>query len=399
MIRSSASVIDRNNKPVLIVFSHLRWDFIYQRPQHLLTRAAENYHVFFIEEPLNEGDVFSCRELSRGEGITVIQPLLPKSATADEAVAHQTDIAEEVAARAGNAQIFLWYYTPMALDFSDAIACDLVIFDKMDELSAFAFAPPGLCAFEASLMESADLVFTGGASLHAKAVDRNPNVHCFPSSIDAAHFGRARNGLEADPADQASLSGPRLGFFGVIDERIDLAMIADVAALRPDWQLVMVGPVVKIDPATLPRAANIHWLGGKDYAQLPAYLAHWDMGWMPFALNAATRFISPTKTPEFLAAGLPLMSTPIHDVVEPYGRLKLVDIVATPAEAVASGERMLAELWDTAAVAARLAVADRHIARGSWDKTWAAMRSLIEAAARPARMVAKTSTAKEALRV
>lgn len=399
MIRSSASFIDRNNKPFLLVFSHLRWDFIFQRPQQLLTRAAQDYRIFFIEEPLVEGSVFSYRELSRGDGITVVQPLLPTGVSAAGSIAHQKTIAEEVAARAGNAQIFLWYYTPMALDFSDSIACDLVIFDKMDELSAFAFAPPELCALEASLMESADLVFTGGASLHAKAVGRNPDVHCFPSSIDAAHFGQARRCSEADPADQAGLQGPRLGFFGVIDERLDLDLIAQVAALRPDWQLVMVGPVVKIDAATLPRAANIQWLGGKAYTELPAYLAHWDIGWMPFALNAATRFISPTKTPEFLAAGLPLMSTAIHDVVEPYGRLGLVDIVTTAAEAADCGDTMLVQLRDPEAVAARLAAADRHIARGSWDKTWAAMRDLIEAAAKPLAISGGISPIKEVVRV
>ncbi|MBC7506873.1 MAG: glycosyltransferase [Sandarakinorhabdus sp.] len=230
-------------------------------------------------------------------------------------------------------------------------------------------------------MGSADLVFTGGAALHAAAVGRNPDVHCFPSSIDAVHFEAARGGIAVDPLDQFEIAYPRVGFFGVIDERIDLELIGTAAALRPDWQFVMIGPTAKNDPATLPRASNIHWLGPKDYAELPTYMAHWSLGWMPFALNEATRFISPTKTPEFLAAGLPLLSTPIADVVEPYGRLGLVEIAATAEAMVAAGDRALAEASAPAMAAERLARVDRQLAGNSWDETWSAMRALMRDAA------------------
>jgi glycosyltransferase involved in cell wall biosynthesis len=371
-----------SRKPVLVVLSHLRWDFVFQRPQHLLTRAAADYDVFFIEEPLFEAGGAGFRELARGAGVTVIQPLLPPATGEGEALLHQGDVAEAIAARAAGRPLHLWYYSPMALAFGHRIAADLVVFDKMDELGAFAFASPGLRGFEKSLLESADLVFTGGASLQAATITRRTDAHCFPSSIDGVHFRAARNGRPADPDDQAGIARPRIGFFGVIDERMDLALVAEVAALRPDWQLVMIGPTAKINPAELPRASNIHWLGPKDYKQLPRYLAHWDMAWMPFALNESTRYISPTKTPEFLAAGLPVASTPIHDVVEPYGRRGLVAIAMDAPAMVAAIERLLRA--DPAARAARRTAADAHLAGSSWDRTWAAMRTLIDSAAQPA---------------
>lgn len=371
-----------SRKPVLIVLSHLRWDFVFQRPQHLLTRAAADFDVFFIEEPLFEAGQPGFRELARGPGLTVVQPLLPPGTGEGEALLHQGDVAEVIAARASGRPLYLWYYSPMALAFGHRVAADLVIFDKMDELGAFAFAPPGLRGFEKSLLETADLVFTGGASLQAATIARRADAHCFPSSIDSAHFRTARAGTLAEPQDQAGIPHPRIGFFGVIDERMDLALVAEVAALRPQWQLVMIGPTAKINPVELPRAANIHWLGPKDYKVLPQYLAHWDMAWMPFALNESTRYISPTKTPEFLAAGLAVVSTPIHDVVEPYGRRGLVGIAMDAPGMIAAIERLLSA--DPAARAARRTAADAHLAGSSWDRTWAAMRDLIDAAARPA---------------
>ena len=384
-----------------MVLSHLRWDFVFQRPQHLLTRAAKDFDVIYVEEPLVEGEVASVRRLERGDGIVVIQPLVPAGMPPGEVLHHQGDVVEALAAAAAGAPLYLWYYTPMALAYGHRLEPDLIVFDKMDELSAFRFASPELRALEAALLEAADIVFTGGASLYSAARDRHTNIHCFPSSIDRPHFAAARRGDLVDPADQAMLPHPRIGFFGVIDERIDLELIAETARLRPQWQFVMVGPIAKIDPCTLPQAANLHWLGGRAYAELPGYMAHWDLGWMPFALNEATRFISPTKTPEFLAAGLPLLSTPIHDVVEPYGRMGLVEI-ASHAEALAeAGDRLLAETAEAAAV--RRNAADAMLKRGSWDRTWAAMRGLIAAAAAdaapPAPARAVNHTLKEEVRV
>jgi UDP-galactopyranose mutase len=246
----------------------------------------------------------------------------------------------------------------------------------MDELSAFRGAPPGLLRNEAELLRHADLVFTGGQSLYEAKRDRHPSVHAFPSSVDVPHFATARRGLE-EPADQAPIAHPRMGFFGVVDERMDLELLAAVADLRPDWQLIILGPVVKIDPAHLPRRANLHFLGGKPYTQLPAYVAGWDVALMPFARNESTRFISPTKTPEYLAAGKPVVSTSIRDVVRPYGDLGLVRIADTPEDFVRACEAALTE--DRATWLPRV---DAHLASMSWDTTWAGMKALLDGATR-----------------
>src|SRR5918998_4520417 len=236
----------------------------------------------------------------------------------------------------------LWYYTPMALVFTRHLRPLATIYDCMDELSAFRGAPPALRSREAELFRRADLVFTGGHSLYEAKRDKHPAVYAFPSSIDRAHFAQARERV-SEPADQAPLPGPRLGFFGVLDERFDTELLDAAAAARPEWQFVMIGPVVKIDPASLPKRENIHYLGGKQYAELPAYLSGWDVALMPFARNESTRFISPTKTPEYLAAGRAVVSTSIRDVVRPYGEQALVHIADAPEEFVAAVEKAMSE--------------------------------------------------------
>ena len=373
----SPSIGSAPPRPLLIVLSHLRWDFVFQRPQHLLTRAARVFDVVFVEEPLFEGDKLCHRTLSRKNGVSVVQPLVPQGTPEHEVNFHLGDVVEEIAANTAGRALYLWYYTPLAYAFGHRIDADVVIFDKMDELSAFKFASPLTAMYENALLDRADIVFTGGASIHGTLDGRHDNSHCLPSSIDFAHFAEARSTRFSDPLDQAALPRPRIGYFGVIDERLNLALIAEVARLRPQWSLIMVGPTAKIDPSDLPNAPNIHWLGPKSYAALPEYLAHWDVGLMPFAINEATRFISPTKTPEFLAAGLPLMSTPIHDVVEPYGNTGLVEIAATAEAMVACGDALLAARAETYAETRRLAAVDAYLSGRSWDRTWIDMLALI----------------------
>jgi glycosyltransferase involved in cell wall biosynthesis len=367
----------RSCRPDLVCFSHLRWDFVYQRPQHLLSRAAERYRVLFIEEPLFEADVEPHLSVSdRPQGIIVVVPVLPQGLGEEAAAGEIRRLVLAFLQDTDPTGRVLWYYTPMAMAFSRDLKADAVVYDNMDELSAFLGAPPRLLALEQELFARADLVFTGGMSLYAAKSGRHKSVHAFPSSIDVAHFGAARKG-GGDPEDQAGIAHPRIGFFGVIDERMNVELVREAAELRPDWQFVILGPVVKIDPAVLPRHPNIHWLGPKAYPDLPRYLAHWDAGFMPFALNEATRFISPTKTPEFLAAGVPVVSTAITDVVKPYGEKGLVEIAHGAAELVAKLEDVLSrprKPW--------LAEVDRHLQTMSWDKTWAGMHDLIQAAAR-----------------
>ena len=362
------------SRPLLLCFSHLRWDFVWQRPQHLLTRAAASYDVIFVEEPVRRPVSTPELEVStRRGGVRVALPVLPDGMDEADGVRAQRRLVEDLLA--GTRPRVLWFYTPMAVPLAAGLEADVVVYDNMDELSAFRGASPEMLANEAELFRRADLVFTGGMSLYEAKRGRHPRVFAHPSSIDTAHFAAARLGTEPDPPDQAPIGRPRLGFFGVIDERMDIDLVRALAGLRPDWQVVMVGPVVKIDPATLPRPANVHWLGPKSYDVLPSYLAGWDVGLMPFALNESTRFISPTKTPEFLAAGLPVVSTAIADVVRPYGEAGLVDIVADASGMAAAVERSL-----VAPRADWLARVDRHLERSSWDGTWAAMNRTIEQA-------------------
>jgi glycosyltransferase involved in cell wall biosynthesis len=357
---------------VLVCFSHLRWDFVWQRPQHLLSRAAKQFRVLVVEEPIFKPGITPHMDVSqRPQGITIAVPMLPEGLDHADVILEQRELVEDLLAKYANGPRIFWYYTPMAMAFSSHLECDLCIYDNMDELSLFNGASRELLDLESALFTRADLVFTGGMSLYEAKRNRHHSVHGFPSSIEFEHFVKARS-IKTEPADQAAIPHPRLGFFGVIDERMDVELLAHVAELRPDWHFVMIGPVVKIDPAILPRRDNIHWLGGKDYKELPNYLAGWDVGFMNFALNDATKFISPTKTPEFLAAGVPVVSTPITDVVRPYGEKGLVEIAKTPLEVVRKVEALLArpkEAW--------LQKVDRHLAAGSWDKTWSAMQKLM----------------------
>jgi UDP-galactopyranose mutase len=266
----------------------------------------------------------------------------------------------------------IWYYTPMALAFAREIPSSAIVFDCMDELSAFHGAPRAILDLETELIGRADLVFTGGQSLYEAKRERHPRVFAFPSSVDVAHFGQART-PQADPADQAAIPHPRLGFFGVIDERMDLPLVDAVAEARPQWQMVFLGPIAKIDPSALPRRANVHYLGMKTYEQLPAYLAGWDVALLPFAKNDATRFISPTKTPEYLAAGCPVVSTSVRDVVRPYGDQGMVEIADDPQAFVAAVERVL-----TPQPRAWRQKIDSYLSEMSWDRTWSGMRRLID---------------------
>jgi glycosyltransferase involved in cell wall biosynthesis len=361
--------------PLLVCFSHLRWDFVWQRPQHLLMRAAKHYRVIVVEEPAYKPAVTAHIEIShRSGGITIALPVLPEGLSEAEAIRAQRRLVDQLLAREPEAGRIFWYYTPMALAFTAHLECDLCVYDNMDELSAFRGASQELLALEQKLFDKADLVFTGGMSLYEAKRSRHHSVHPFPSSIEFDHFSKARR-MAQEPQDQAGIPRPRLGFFGVIDERMDIDLVGAAAALKPDWHFVMIGPVVKIDPASLPQRPNIHWIGGKPYADLPRYLSGWDVGFMLFALNEATRFISPTKTPEFLAAGVPVVSTPINDVVRPYGEKGLVEIARTAQEVVAKAETLLARPKDP-----WLQRVDRHLAAGSWDKTWASMHRLMTSA-------------------
>jgi UDP-galactopyranose mutase len=363
-------------QPDLVCFSHLRWNFVYQRPQHLLSRAARSRRVFVVEEPIFDNGSMRLDVNESDDGVYVAVPYLPEGLSSE--VARQAVLRRLVDQLFAEHQIenfVAWYYTPMALEFTQHLKPLATVYDCMDELSAFKGAHSSLQAREQQLFSRCDLVFTGGQTLYEAKRTQHESVHAFPSSIDRAHFGKART-IKTEPADQQTLPHPRLGFFGVIDERFDIELLNSIALARPNWQFVMIGPVVKIDPATLPGHENIHYLGGRDYKDLPAYLYGWDVALLLFARNEATRFISPTKTPEYLAAGKPVVSTSIRDVVRPYGQQELVKIADQPNEFIQAIESILAD--DENQRSDWLKRVDAFLADMSWDETWTRMSELID---------------------
>ena len=357
----------RDERPLLVCFSHLRWDFVFQRPQHLMSRFAATHNVQVWEEPVFVAGPVAPRVEARliAPNLTIVTPHLAEG-MAEEAI--EAALCALLDDHLGTDRpAVAWYYTPMMLPFSRHLQADCTVYDCMDELANFRFAPPQLLPLEAELFERADLVFTGGYSLYEAKRSRHSSVHPFPSSVDLRHFAQARE--IARKTDR-----PTLGFYGVLDERFDIDLLAAVADICPDWRFVMVGPVVKISPDDLPQRANIDYPGPATYDQLPGLLAGWDVALMPFAINDATKFISPTKTPEYLAAGKPVVSTPVRDVIRHYGRLQGVKIAATPEEFVAGCEAAL-ELahsdgdW--------LAEVDQALSAMSWNITQARMAGLI----------------------
>ncbi|MDQ3364990.1 MAG: glycosyltransferase family 1 protein [Myxococcota bacterium] len=357
----------------IICLSHLRWNFVYQRPQHLLSRCAKEHNVVFFEEPMLDATAPTL-ELRKDGDVTIAVPHLAPGTPHDVIEASQRTMIDRVLYELDNPRPVLWYYTPMSLAFTHHVKARAVVYDCMDELSLFHGAPPALTEREALLLKHADVVFTGGHNLyaHKKTTTQHRNIHAFPSSVDVPHFAQAREPL-ADPVDQAEIPHPRIGFFGVIDERLDIELLDAVAVARPDLHFVMVGPVVKIDPARLPDRPNIYWLGGKTYQELPSYLAGWDVAMLPFARNESTRFISPTKTPEYLAAGKPVVSTSITDVVRPYGDQGLAWIADSAVDFIDAIDQALASERN-----ARVAQADSFLADLSWDRTWREMWAHVE---------------------
>ena len=374
---------------MIVCFSHLRWDFVWQRPQHLMSRFGRHTPVLFVEEPefvLADGD--TALQVTTERGVTIARPRLPVSASRGTGFDSESNIQVRAlieplvtslagAARAGTPRV-LWYYTPLALGAEPGgFKPDMVVFDAMDELSAFRGAPATLVRQEAALLSRVDLVFAGGPSLYEARRGRHSSVHCFPSGVETEHFARAMNGIPR-PAELAGRPRPILGYYGVIDERVDLDLIASIAEQRPAWTIAMVGPVAKIQSEDLPRRSNILYFGKQEYSALPGYLACFDVAMLPFALNEATRFISPTKTLEYLAAGKPVVSTPISDVVFLYGSAVAI---ADSAEAmIAATERALAETQAESADRRRRAAP--LVASAHWDSIADRMWQLIAARAR-----------------
>lgn len=367
----------------LVVYSHLRWRFVFQRPQHLMSRlAARGWRVQFIEEPVHTDGPARLVCHTPLPGVTVVVPhtQVPAPGFHDDQIAVLEPLLAQHLQAQGALGGVAWLYTPMALPVMKTAQARVVVYDCMDELAAFKDAPRQLRQREIALMKRADLMFTGGPSLYAAKRDQHPHVHCLPSAVDVEHFAPGRLEAASAPGQRAlalqgALPRPRLGFYGVIDERLDLDLVAHLADARPGWQIVMVGPVVKIDPQRLPQRPNLHWLGMQDYETLPYLMAGWDLCLMPFAMNESTRFISPTKTLEYMAGKKPVVSTPVHDVVQLYSGL-----VAVAPAGDAFVDACQAMLDESAQLRRQRAEAmlDAVLSR-SWDRAVEAVHQLLAA--------------------
>lgn len=359
----------------LFCFSHLRWDFVYQRPQHLMSRFARNGNVYYVEEPLFFPGInpeFSITH--KADGLWVCVPHLPSGLDETEVPRIVNRLLKRLLNQLDIPDYFFWYYTPMALKFTYGFNPVYSVYDCMDELTAFKFAPTELRELEKQLFDQVSVVFTGGYSLYeAKRMEHN-NIHPFPSSIDKQHFYKARETC-AIPADQFVVEGFKIGFYGVLDERFDAGLIAEIADQRPDWQIMLIGPVVKIDPDTLPKRPNIHYLGPKSYAELPLYLSGWDVAIIPFLLNESTFYISPTKTPEYLAAGKRVVSTAIRDVVTFYGKNGSVAIGVDALDFVSIIDAYKSNGSDPD----WLKSVDDLLSHNSWENTFMQMKTLLAA--------------------
>ncbi len=355
----------------IVCFSHLRWNFVYQRPQHVLSRFANHSRVFFVEEPIFYEGIDKLEIVNPQPQLWIVTPFLRIDSPVNLAE-RQEVLLKTLFCQHSICHYLFWYYTPLALAFTESFEPSFVVYDCMDELSAFKFAPAELKKKELELFAKSDIVFTGGRSIFEAKRKKHKAVYCLPSSIDKAHFYKARH-LCDEPPQQIQIPHPRIGFYGVIDERFDVDLLRQLSLQRPQWHFVVIGPVVKIDTNSLPQGANIHYLGSKNYEELPHYLAGWDIATCLFALNESTRYISPTKTPEYLAAGKPVISTPIKDIVDTYAKNGLVHIAETPEEFIECAEKELSMInkqnW--------LKQVDDFLEHNSWDTTWASMAALI----------------------
>ncbi|WP_407541723.1 glycosyltransferase (plasmid) [Deinococcus radiomollis] len=344
-----------------------------------MTRAAKQFRVFYVEEPVF-GDADFLERYTDPSGVEVCIPHITQGLGAAESQVRTAAMLEALVRQEGLKRYALWVYTPMELPVTAGLDPALTIYDCMDELAGFRHAPPELRQREQRLFRQADLVFTGGHRLWEAKRLQHPHAYPFPSSVEVEHFAQARMAQD-DPHDQAEIPHPRLGFYGVLDERFGSPLVSEVARSHPEWSIVLLGPVVKVSREELPQESNVYYLGQKSYAELPVYLSHWDAAIMPFARNEATEFISPTKTPEFLAAGVPVVSTAIRDVVRPYGDLDLLR-VADEASAFGQAVQELLDEAGSPAALERQARADAFLSGLSWDRTWADMRARMHEALR-----------------
>lgn len=368
--------------PVLLVFSHLRWGFACQRPQQLLSRLAGRWRVVVVEEPRHAPGAMRLEIFEAAPHLTVLTPHTPVDAEGfqdSQTAALKWLLRQYVDARGLHLDA-IWLTTPMALPLANAMGADCLVYDCMEEPSAGSSTPMLVRQREAALMHQAALVLAGGPALFKVRKSLHTHAHCLPSGVDMAHFSPVKlkpTGPLVRRAHelQSGLPRQRLGFAGIIDARLDLNIITALAESHPGWSLIMVGPIVGLDAARLPRRPNIHWLGPQSYELLPYLMAGWDLAMMPFVLDESTRFLNPVQALESMAAGLPVVGTPLLDVQALY--FPTVTI-ASPEGFVAACEDVLAE--GTLERCARLVDIARRAVRHSWEDTADTVHELLEEA-------------------
>jgi len=361
---------DDHTRRDIVCFAEHGWNFTSDRPQHLLKRFAKGFRVFYIESPAFHANTDRYDITLTDEQVIVVVPHLQGDPTQQDVTTRWRELLIRLFNEERIDSYIFWYYTPQALKVSNHFTPDLVIYDCMDRPSETDVMHES----EHELLEFADVVFTSGQRVFEATRKLHENTYLFPNSIDRDHFAAAR-AFKFDPPDQANIPHPRFGFFGEIDQRIDFDLLVTVSKKRPQWHFILVGSVVNVSASQLPNYRNFHYLGAKRYEELPHYIGGWDITMIPFAHNDYTRFINPIKTAEYLAAGKPVISAPITDVIRPYGISGLVSIAGTANEFVKVAEEMLAA--DQEAKSTWLYKVDRYLAGQSWDKTWGEMMGLI----------------------
>lgn len=426
-------MVSNGTEPTILCLAHLGWDFVWQRPQHILSRLSDRYPVIYVNEPHirnasqpdypADGQPY-LKPVAQDERISAYQPIFPdnpeiighwqetythvvqrligrmrgngqlsgraysdttriatpaKTNGATNGAAHGTPVhrpGADGAFPSHRSPLILWFYTPQPYYMADQLDADLIVYDVMDELANFKNGTADLLAREAHLLQKADVVFTGGRSIYEARHGRHPNLHLYPSGVEPEHFAKAlRPDLQVAP-EISHLQGPVLGYYGVIDERLDIELLRSLAESHPEWSIVMVGPVVKISESDLPRLPNIHYLGKQPYERLPEFLKRFDVCLMPFAMNKATQSISPTKTLEYMAAHKPIVSTPVPDVVATWS--DVVRIASDHEKFAAAVENMLKESAADREVRHRREKA--HLSRSTWDHITGQMAKNIDQA-------------------
>jgi UDP-galactopyranose mutase len=330
--------------------------------------------VFYIEEPVFHAKSDRYDITLTAENVAIVVPHMEGGAKRPDVILRQQELLTQLFAEEKISKYLFWYCTPLAVSIGEGFKPELTLYDCLDELSAISPVPDDVISCEQKLFKLADIVFTGGQSLYEAKKKFHDTIYPFPNSIDKKHFLTARS-IKFDQPDQDSIPHPRIGFFGVLDERLDIELLTKLGQLRPSWHFIMIGPVTRIDPTSLPSMSNIHYLGTKRYEDLPNYIAGWDIAMIPYVHNETTRYTNPTKTSEYLCAGKPVVSTPIIDVIRTYGNKELVRIAGTAEEFVRVVEKELS--LDDKEICERIMRVDAFLWDQSWNKTWAEMMSIM----------------------